>query len=109
MGPLVFTTQCLQDPVPAHSCLVQWNKIARHEEPPPRHLIERVVQQHADYSACGTFGFYEGWWYLLDTLRFRADFAALKDRVLAHREAWKADVVVIEDVASGWAPLSSLN
>ena len=44
VGNLVFTTQYLQDPVPADSCLIQWHKIARYEEPPPRDLIECVVQ-----------------------------------------------------------------
>jgi predicted phage terminase large subunit-like protein len=53
-------------------------------------------------------GFYEGKWCHLDTLRVRADFSALQDLVLTHREKWKADVVVIEEVASGAALLANL-
>jgi predicted phage terminase large subunit-like protein len=117
VGNLVFTTQYLQDPVPGESCLIQWHRIARYEEPPPRHQIECVVQswdtaisaeRNADYTACVTMGFSEGCWYHLDTFRVRADFSALQALVLTHREKWQADVVVIEDVAAGKALLANL-
>jgi predicted phage terminase large subunit-like protein len=41
-------------------------------------------------------------------VRFKADYATLRDRVRAYRELWKADILVIEDKGSGTSLLSDL-
>ena len=117
MGPAKFTAQYLQDPASADSPFIRWHKIARYAEAPPREAFLKVVQSWdtaqadnpgADYSVCTTWGFYDGKWWLLHLDRFQADFVEVKQRVLALRAEWKADVVLIEEVASGAALLRLL-
>ena len=60
-----------------------------------------VATSRADYSVCTTWGYHDGHWYLLDVLRFRASFLELKDRVRAHRNHWKPDLILVEEAGSG--------
>ena len=63
-----------------------------------------------DYSVIMTFGWHrdEERWYLLDILRDRLDYTALKDAVQAKRKQWRADKVLIEDSAMGMTLLQEL-
>ena len=61
-----------------------------------------------DRSACVTFAEMEQGHYLLDAYAERLDFPALRQRVLAHAEQWKAQAVLIEDAASGQSLLQEL-
>ena len=117
MGPRRFTAQYLQDPASSDSPFIRWHKIARYAEAPPREAFLKVVQSWdtaqadnpgADYSVCTTWGFYQGKWWLAHLERFQADFVEVKQRVKAMRALWKADVVLIEEVASGAALLRML-
>ena len=57
----------------------------------------------SDYSVCTTWGRYEGKWYLLDLFRKRMDFTDLKEKIIAMRQLWSADRVIIEADGSGRA------
>ncbi len=110
IGAQAFAAQYLQDPTPAESDYLTWSKIPRYDQAPSRKHFLKVVQSwdtaevataRADYSVCTTWGYYDGRWYLLHLERFRAGFLELKDRVRAHRNHWKPDLILIEDAGSG--------
>lgn len=110
LGPTVFSAQYLQDPTPADSNLIRWHDIQRYGDAPDRRKFEAVVQSwdtaesssvQADYSVCTTWGFYEGRWWLLDLIRFRAAFRELVDQARAHRNRWKPERILIEKAGSG--------
>jgi predicted phage terminase large subunit-like protein len=118
LGAQVFATQYQQDPTAVGGGLIRWDEIPRYDVPPPRHRLRKVVQSWdtafstgpgASYSVCSTWGFDDlGRWLLLDLARFRAEYAALKDRVRALRDQWKADVVLVENASSGQSLISEL-
>lgn len=109
-GPTYFSAQFLQDPTPAESNFIRWHDIRRYEAAPERRRLETVVQSwdtaeaasaQADYSVGTTWGFYEGSWYLLDLVRFRAAFRELVDQARAYRNRWKPERILIEKAGSG--------
>ncbi|HTO81791.1 MAG TPA: hypothetical protein VMQ73_06130, partial [Methylomirabilota bacterium] len=117
MGERAYRAQLLQDTAGTESLFIKWHRIHRYAEQPPREAFAVVVQSWdtaqaenagADFSVCTTWGFLDGKWWLLHLLRFQKDFAEVKAQVLAMRAAWRADHVVIEDVASGSALLNLL-
>jgi predicted phage terminase large subunit-like protein len=72
--------------------------------------FERIVQswdtankatELADFSVCTSWGIAGKHLYLLDVLRERFDYPELKRRVKDEHRRWRADVVLIEDKASG--------
>jgi predicted phage terminase large subunit-like protein len=117
-GPTYFSAQYLQDPTPAESNLIRWHDIQRYETVPPRRRLQKVVQSwdtaetesaHSDYSACSTWGFYQGRWLLLDVTRFKAGFGDLLARARIHRDHWKPDLILIEEAGSGRHLLEAFN
>lgn len=107
MGPPAFATQYLQLPYALEGNVIRIDKFARFDlEDYPREKFHKIVQSwdtpssigsRADWSVCMTFGFFEHCWYLIDVMRVRAEYAELRDRILAHQRLWKADKVLIED------------
>lgn len=109
-GEQFFSGQYQQNPVPPGGNRLNWSHWGSYEERPPRDELEIVVQSWdtgmtadvtADYSACTTWGFRDGKWYLLDVFRQRLDYGDLKRRVVHMSREWRADRIIIENAASG--------
>jgi predicted phage terminase large subunit-like protein len=118
MGPTHFSAQYLQDPTPAESELIRWHDIQRYDTAPSRRRLLKVVQSwdtaetasaNSDYSACSTWGFFDGLWFLLDVTRFKAGFHELVQRARVHRDHWKPDFILIEQAGSGRHLLEAFN
>ena len=117
MGGPRFSAQYLQEPAATESQFIRWSRIHRYPELPERNRFLCVVQSWdvaqvenaaADYTVCTTWGFLDGKWLLMHLDRYRCDYGDLKGRVLATREVWEADVVLIEDAGCGKALISDL-
>lgn len=106
----VYQCQYQQNPEVIGSGAVRFGEIATCDLPPDHKLCAPVVQSWdpafttnpgSDYSVCTTWGLYDHKWYLLDLLRQKMDFPDLKRRIIAMRNQWSADQVVIELDGSG--------
>jgi predicted phage terminase large subunit-like protein len=110
IGDYNFAGQYQQSPVPLGGGLVKrawFRRYAADELPAP---FDRIVQswdtankatELSDYSVCTSWGIAGKNLYLLDVLRRRMEYPELKRAVRAHYERFAADVVLIEDKASG--------
>jgi len=105
-----FAAQYQQDPQPPAGVIVrrEWLNFYTPLERPE--TFRKVIQswdtankatELADYSACTTWGWDGGSLYLLDVFRRRMEFPELKRTVSEMAARWKADVVLVEDKASG--------
>lgn len=112
LGPVAYSAQYLQNPVAPGGNLIKMEQLRRFEQPIPRERFDRVVQSWdpaaselptADWSVCTTWGILAGRAFLLDIWRRRVDFPGLKRAVIAQRQIWKADHVVIEQSSNGMA------
>jgi predicted phage terminase large subunit-like protein len=61
-----------------------------------------------DYSVCTTWAIVADRYYLLDVVRERLEFPALKQRVVDEADRWGAQIVLIEDKGSGMSLLQEL-
>jgi len=118
VGESVFAAQYQQDPVPAEGNLVKtaWLRYYAPGDLPQE--FDTVFQSWdtankltdgSDFSVCTTWGVHEKRLYLLHVLRDRMDFPTLRTRAMAHREAFDAKTVLIEDKASGMQLLQELH
>lgn len=105
-----FAAQYQQDPQPPEGLIIQrdWLKFYKDSERPES--FEQIVQswdtankatELADYSVGTTWGIVGNRLYLLHVLRRRMEFPELKRTVLDAARGWKADLVLVEDKASG--------
>jgi predicted phage terminase large subunit-like protein len=108
LGSHAFAAQYQQEPLQAEGGLVQAAWIGRYAQPPARY--ERFVQSWDtgvkagsanDPSVCLTFGEWQGKSYLLHVQSVRAEYPELKRLVYRLAAQAEADVVLIEDKASG--------
>jgi predicted phage terminase large subunit-like protein len=110
VGDYNFAGQYQQVPVPLGGGMVKrawFRRYAADQLPAP---FDRIVQswdtankatELSDYSVCTSWGIAAKNLYLLDVLRRRMEYPELKRVVRAHYERFAADVVLIEDKASG--------
>jgi predicted phage terminase large subunit-like protein len=110
IGEYNFAGQYQQSPAPLGGGLVkvEWFKRYSERERPER--FERIVQswdtankatELSDFSVCTTWGVLGKDVYLLGRLRQRLEFPALKRAVREQQGLFNANVVLIEDKASG--------
>ncbi len=110
IGEYNFAGQYQQSPAPLGGGLVKadWFKRYNAKDLPER--FERIVQswdtankatELSDYSVCTTWGIAGKNFYLLGLLRRRLEYPALKRAVLEQQRLYNANVVLIEDKASG--------
>src|SRR6516164_6538914 len=110
IGEYNFAGQYQQSPAPLGGGLVkaEWFKHYRENERPDR--FERIVQswdtankasELSDFSVCTTWGVRDKKVYLLGLLRQRLEYPALKRAVREQQNLFAANVVLIEDKASG--------
>ena len=116
MGSQVFSAQYLQAPVPTGGNLVKRDWLRRYiacEVAKPNRIVQSwdtasKVGQLNDYSVCTTWAMIGERYYLLDVVRQRLEFPALKQRVIEEADRWKAELVLIEDKGSGMSLLQDL-
>jgi predicted phage terminase large subunit-like protein len=110
MTPPVFEAQYQQEPVPEGGNEFNFDLIASVAEAPERERCAPVVQSwdpayttgpDSALSACTTWGFCKGKWYLLDVWVGKLQFPDLYRKVVAHKTRWQADHVIIEGAGSG--------
>jgi predicted phage terminase large subunit-like protein len=110
VGEYNFAGQYQQSPAPLGGGLVkaEWFMRYREEERPER--FERIVQswdtankatELSDFSVCTTWGIKGKNLYLLAVFRRRLEYPALKRAVCDQQKQFEANVVLIEDKASG--------
>lgn len=112
-----FAAQYQQDPQPPAGIIVKREWLQFYE---PAHLPEkfdRVVQswdtankdnELANFSVCTTWGLKSKHFYLLDVYRRKLNFPDLKRSVLTLADRYNADVVLVEDKASGTSLIQEL-
>lgn len=116
LSSVFFSAQYLQEPVPLAGNLVKRSWL-RHYMPFEITALDRVIQswdtaskagQLNDYSVCTTWGQKDTRIYLLDVVREKLDFPALKRRVMDEADRHQAELVLIEDKGSGISLLQEL-
>ncbi len=110
MGSYDFAAQYQQRPAPKGGGLVRWEWFRSYAEIPKPQPGDRIVQswdiansvsEAADYSVCTTWLYRDGTSYLLDVMRKKLEYPALKNLVLSHALEWEAKTVLIEDKNAG--------
>jgi predicted phage terminase large subunit-like protein len=110
MTEYYFAAQYQQDPQPASGNIVkrEWLKSYGPKDKPEK--FDQIVQswdtankdtELADYSVCTTWGVKKSHLYLLNVYRRKLDFPDLKRSVRQLAQLHKANVVLVEDRASG--------
>ena len=107
-----FEAQYQQRPVPPGGALIKWAWFQTYDLVPGLRAFDLVVQswdtastvtESSSYSVCTTWGVRGSDYYLLDVVRERLEFPALKRRVVLKQRKYNADHVLIEDTMTGKA------
>jgi predicted phage terminase large subunit-like protein len=110
IGEYNFAGQYQQCPAPLGGGLVKAEWFKRYSEKDRPESFERIVQswdtankatELSDFSVCTTWGINGKNLYLLGVLRQRLEYPALKRAVREQQSLFNANVVLIEDKASG--------
>jgi predicted phage terminase large subunit-like protein len=110
IGEYNFAGQYQQSPAPLGGGLVKANWFKRYAENERPERFDRIVQswdtankatELSDFSVCTTWGVCGKKVYLLGLLRQRLEYPALKRAVRDQQRLFEANVVLIEDKASG--------
>jgi len=110
LGEYNFAGQYLQAPAPLGGGMIRREWFRTYESEAVLPVFDRVVQswdtankasELADYSVCTTWGAKGSAFYLLHVLRKRLNYPELKRTVAEQSRAFGANVVLIEDKASG--------
>lgn len=118
MGSVAFSAQYLQRPVPTGGNLVKWDWFRRWRHLPDRndHNV-KIVQSWDTASKAGELNDYsvgitavvsKDEIFIVDVVRARLEYPALKRRIIALHEHYKADKVLIEDKGSGTSLIQDL-
>jgi len=110
MASYNFAAQYQQGPQPLEGNLIKraWLKAYKEAEKPAE--FDKIVQswdtansasESANFSVCTTWGMRGRHLYLLDVVRRQMEFPELKRTVRYLADFWKADIVLVEDKASG--------
>jgi len=117
LGEAPFCTQYLQDPEAAGSSMLDFSKVTLldKEVADIRPLQTIQVWDTAikaettnDYSVGITFGWDDERWVILDVVRKRMKFDALKAAGIEFHDKWEPDLVLVEDSANGSAMVTDL-
>ncbi len=117
MGSAVFSAQYLQRPVPTDGNLVKWDWFRRWRTLPDPDYKRRIVQswdtaskatELNDYSVGITAMVERNEIHIIDVVRARLEYPALKKRILQEMQHWRAEKVLIEDAGSGTSLVQDL-
>jgi predicted phage terminase large subunit-like protein len=118
MGSATFSAQYQQAPVPAGGNMVNWSWFNWYD--PNDLTIDEIViswdtamkaTELSDYSVGTVWGVRGGLYYLLDLVRVRLGFPALKRKVIELYERWarlQKPTILIEDAGSGTSLIQEL-
>lgn len=118
MGSRAFSAQYQQNPTPSESELIRWDRIQTYADAPERSRFQFIAQSwdtamadtpRSDYSVCSTWGYHEGFWWLLDVIRVRLAYPDLLAKVRFERKAWKTDAIIVERAGTGIPLLDDLS
>jgi predicted phage terminase large subunit-like protein len=113
LGSRAYAAQYLQDPVPEDGGMVRLAWFGRRARPASGRIVlswdtAAKGQAHNDPSVCGVWADAPGGWHLMDVIRRRLDYPALKRLAVELAETWRPAAVLIEDQASGQALIQDL-
>ncbi len=116
LGSRHFSAQYLQTPVPIEGALIKysWLKYFHPYEITTHDLIVQSWDTASkagsanDYSVCTTWVVKDERYYLVDLVRVRLEFPALKKRIIEEADRYTANFVLIEDKGSGESLLKEL-
>jgi predicted phage terminase large subunit-like protein len=117
IGEAAFCTQYLQDPEAAGSSMLDFSKVTLLDGKASDVRSLRTIQTWDtaikaettnDYSVGITFGWDDERWIILDVVRKRMKFDALKAAAIEFHNKWKPDQVLVEDSANGFAMVTDL-
>jgi predicted phage terminase large subunit-like protein len=123
MGSATFAAQYQQSPVPPGGNMIDWAWFHRYDPDRISKIkFEKIViswdtaikaSELCDYSVGTAWGIYFGFYYLLDVIRDRLDFPALKHKVIEVYNHWRFTTglqpsLLIEDAGSGSALIQEL-
>jgi predicted phage terminase large subunit-like protein len=117
MSEYNFVAQYQQDPQPPSGIIVKRHWLRYYEQNDLPKKFERVVQswdtankdsELANYTVCTTWGLKDRRIYLLDVFRRKLNFPELKRAVRELANLHSANVVLIEDKASGTSLIQEL-
>jgi predicted phage terminase large subunit-like protein len=111
MGSATFSAQYQQSPIPPGGHMIDWNWF-RWFEPNSELAVDDVViswdtamkaTELADYSVGTVWGRKGDLYYLVDLIRVRLDYPALRRKVIEvyDRWRWQSPTILIEDAGSG--------
>lgn len=117
IGEAAFITQYQQDPASSGSSMLDFGKVSLLDDDPQDIRALKIVQTwdtaikdgpNCDFSVGITFAWDGDRWVVLDVIRRRMNFGALKAAALAFYKKWSPDLIVVEDSANGSAMVSDL-
>lgn len=112
MGPRGYGAQYQQNPIASDGSLIHLEWFGQYETEKHRLNYHKMVQswdpaitqgRYSDYSVGMTWGYQHGKWYLLDLIREKLEFPALRQRMIDWHVHWKADALIIEGASIGHA------
>jgi predicted phage terminase large subunit-like protein len=110
MGPVQFSAQYQQRPVPLEGSLLDPNWFHYYDTLPEPNGRSFVIQSWDtaskdkltnSYSVCTTWLIHDGNYYLIDVCRMKLNFPALRDMALAQAAKHKPRYILIEDASTG--------
>jgi predicted phage terminase large subunit-like protein len=115
MTPEDFAAQYQQSPVLPGGTMFKRSWIHRYDQwpRPPAKVIQSWDTASKDgelndYSVCTTVLYQQQNYYVIDVIRERLDFPALRTRAIAHAREQRAHTILIEDAGVGTALVSEL-
>jgi predicted phage terminase large subunit-like protein len=117
VGPLIFSAQYQQRPVPAEGNLIRRDWFRWYEELPPQGPGDLVVQSWDvamgvgdtnDFSVCTTWRIVRADYYLINVFRGRLSYPSLRRKVAALAGTYAAEAILIEKAGSGLSLLQDL-
>jgi len=121
MGSLEFSAQCQQRPIPLGGNLIKWAWFKTHENTPLLLPSDRIIvswdtamsaRELSEYSACVVLLVRNGTAFVLDVVRERLEYPALRRKVVEIDRRWRHAVndyaLLIENKGSGMSLVQDL-
>lgn len=117
MGSQNFAAQYQQRPTPAGGDIVKLEWFKTYDKKPQQRSGDHIVQswdtackagELNDWSVCTTWLIQDNRFYLLDVVRERLEYPALRSRIVASAEQWQTDIVLIEAMNAGLSLIQEL-
>lgn len=110
MGSQNFAAQYQQRPTPAGGDIVKWEWFKLFDKKPQQLSGDLIVQswdtaskagELNDWSVCTTWLVKDNLYYLIDVVRERLEYPALRSRIIQSASLWHVDIVLIEAMNAG--------